>query len=104
MHYMADCELHRAGAARLTPDPTIPYPRPPAFRSLPLAQWFQTAHTTEILGHVDEMKAVVHHRDRQLTGDDYWRFSLYEPTAEHVLSVAFESDSPAEVKLRELIP
>ena len=59
MHYMADCELHRAGAARLTPDPTITYPRPPAFRSLPLAQWFQTAHTTEILGHVDEMKAVV---------------------------------------------
>ena len=53
---------------------------------------------------MDEMKAVIHHRNRQQAVDDYWQFGLYEPTTEHVLSVAFESDSPAEVKLRELIP
>ena len=54
--------------------------------------------------NIDEMKAVVHHRNRQQAVDDNWRFRLYEPTAEHVLSVAFKSDNPAEVKLRELIP
>ena len=53
---------------------------------------------------MDEMKAVIHHRNRQQAVDDYWQFGLYEPTTEHVLSVAFESDSPVEVKLRELIP
>lgn len=53
---------------------------------------------------MDEMKAVVCHRNRQQAVDDHWWFRLYEPTAEHVLSVAFESDSPSEVKLRKLIP
>jgi 4'-phosphopantetheinyl transferase len=48
------------------------------------------------------MNAEVHHRDRQV--DSGWRFRLFQPTPEHVLSVACKSDNPVEVRLRELIP
>jgi 4'-phosphopantetheinyl transferase len=48
--------------------------------------------------------AVVQHRDRQRLVDDSWCFRLFEPTPEHVLSVACNSVDPVEVRLRELIP
>ena len=50
------------------------------------------------------MSAVVQHRDRQQLVDNSWCFRLFEPTPEHVLSVACNSVNPVAVRLRELIP
>ncbi|XP_069115959.1 uncharacterized protein [Argopecten irradians] len=55
--YMADCELHKKGA--MITGAATTYQQPPPFRPLPLAQWFQTAHSHEILDHVEEMKGVI---------------------------------------------
>ncbi|KAI8503606.1 hypothetical protein Bbelb_185770 [Branchiostoma belcheri] len=44
-----------AKAAGLTGLSTT-YAEPPGFRPLPLAQWFETAHTGEIMNHQAEMK------------------------------------------------
>ncbi|XP_078571515.1 uncharacterized protein LOC144859103 [Branchiostoma floridae x Branchiostoma japonicum] len=57
MHYLSDCELHKKGT-QLT-GLTCLYQAPPAYRPLPLAQWFEAVHTNEILGHEDEMKAII---------------------------------------------
>lgn len=54
---MADCELHGRGAI-LTGNRSF-YKPPPPFHPLPLAQWFEMAHTNEILSHVEEMKGVI---------------------------------------------
>ncbi|CAL8241750.1 unnamed protein product [Merluccius merluccius] len=35
------------------------YHQPPTFCRLPLAQWFETVHTNEVLGHLDEMKGII---------------------------------------------
>lgn len=50
------------------------------------------------------MSAMLCHRDRRRVADDSWQFRLYEPTSENVVSVAYRSSDPLEVKLRELIP
>ena len=50
----------------------------------------------------EEMSAEVHHRGRQVNNS--WRFWLFEPTPEHVLSVACKSDNAVAVRLREFIP
>ncbi|XP_078657398.1 uncharacterized protein LOC144903286 isoform X1 [Branchiostoma floridae x Branchiostoma belcheri] len=59
LQYLSDCEIHKKGA-RLTglPCDTV-YQAPPAYRPLPLAQWFEAAHTNEIFGHEDEMRAII---------------------------------------------
>ncbi|KAL7375258.1 hypothetical protein ABVT39_014421 [Epinephelus coioides] len=35
------------------------YQKPPPFCPLPLAQWFETVHANEILGHLDVLKGVI---------------------------------------------
>lgn len=35
------------------------YQQPPRFCHLPLAQWFETVHANEILGHLDKLKSVI---------------------------------------------
>ncbi|XP_027132529.1 uncharacterized protein LOC113745221 [Larimichthys crocea] len=35
------------------------YSPPPPFRPLPLAQWFETVHSNDILSHLDEMKGAI---------------------------------------------
>ncbi|KAF4070239.1 hypothetical protein AMELA_G00292060 [Ameiurus melas] len=57
INYLSDCELHKKRNA-LTKSQTI-YQRPPPFCPLPLAQWFETVHANEILGHLDELKGVI---------------------------------------------
>ncbi|KAF4115299.1 hypothetical protein G5714_002788 [Onychostoma macrolepis] len=37
----------------------VVYEQPPPFSPLPLAQWFETDHANEILGHLDELKGVI---------------------------------------------
>jgi hypothetical protein len=56
--YLTDCETYTRGLGaqgRLAENPS--FEDPPAFRELPLAQWFQTAHSQEIYTHAAEMKA-----------------------------------------------
>ncbi|KAI8493172.1 hypothetical protein Bbelb_291760 [Branchiostoma belcheri] len=57
LQYLSDCEVHMRSAA-LTGLSTT-YAEPPGFRPLPLAQWFETAHTGEIMNHQAEMKGVI---------------------------------------------
>ncbi|XP_056456676.1 uncharacterized protein LOC130390633 [Gadus chalcogrammus] len=57
IRYLADCELHKK-MATFVPSAAI-YPPPPPFRPLPLAQWFETVHSNDILSHVEEMKGVI---------------------------------------------
>ncbi|KAI8493123.1 hypothetical protein Bbelb_291270 [Branchiostoma belcheri] len=54
LQYLSDCEVHmrRVALTRLS----TTYAEPPGFRPLPLAQWFETAHTGEIMNHQAEMK------------------------------------------------
>lgn len=54
--YLADCEFHRRSVLAQSP---IVYAPPPPYHPLPLAQWFETAHANEILGHLGEMKAII---------------------------------------------
>ena len=57
LNYLTDCDLHKKRASLTGIIST--YRPPPAFRSIPLAQWFETSHANEILNHADEMKAVI---------------------------------------------
>ncbi|XP_037643681.1 uncharacterized protein LOC119498739 [Sebastes umbrosus] len=59
IHYLSDCELHQRRSAITHCDEAAVYLQPPPFRPLPLAQWFETVHANEILGHLDEMKGVI---------------------------------------------
>ena len=55
--YLSDCELHKkTGVLTQT---QAAYQQPPPFHPLPLAQWFETVHSNEILGHLDELKGVI---------------------------------------------
>jgi hypothetical protein len=57
VEYLSDCELHKKGTV-LTQSQSV-YQPPPPFRPLPLAQWFETAHTNETYCHIDELKGVI---------------------------------------------
>ncbi|XP_030219179.1 uncharacterized protein LOC115548574 [Gadus morhua] len=57
IRYLADCELHKKMATFVLS--AAIYPPPPPFRPLPLAQWFETVHSNDILSHVEEMKGVI---------------------------------------------
>lgn len=50
----------------------------------------------------DGMSAEIQYRDGQQADDTGWQLRIYEPTPEHVLAVACESDQPVDVRLREL--
>lgn len=58
IEYMSDCELHKKRSAFAQHREAV-YQQPPAFCPLPLAQWFETVHANEILGHLAEMKGVI---------------------------------------------
>ena len=57
IRYLSDCEQHMK-MATFVPSAVAPLP-PPPFRPLPLAQWFETVHSNDILSHLDEMKGVI---------------------------------------------
>ncbi|XP_039514864.1 uncharacterized protein LOC120469743 isoform X3 [Pimephales promelas] len=57
IRYLSDCERHMK-MATFIPSAAVYLP-PPPFRPLPLAQWFETVHSNDILSHVDEMKGVI---------------------------------------------
>ncbi|XP_038137046.1 uncharacterized protein LOC119780874 [Cyprinodon tularosa] len=57
IRYLSDCERHMKMATFLHSPAVLP--PPPPFRPLPLAQWFETAHSNDILGHIEEMKGVI---------------------------------------------
>ncbi|KAI9525194.1 hypothetical protein NQZ68_009402 [Dissostichus eleginoides] len=58
IEYLADCELHKKRSTITQSDVAV-YMRPPPFSPLPLAQWFETVHANEILGHLEEMKGII---------------------------------------------
>ncbi|KAJ4925483.1 hypothetical protein JOQ06_018213 [Pogonophryne albipinna] len=58
IEYLADCELHKKRSTITQSDGAV-YTCPPRFRPLPLAQWFETVHANEILGHLEEMKGII---------------------------------------------
>ena len=58
IEYLADCELHKKRSTITQSDVAV-YMSPPRFSPLPLAQWFETVHANEILGHLEEMKGII---------------------------------------------
>ncbi|KAJ7992818.1 hypothetical protein DPEC_G00265950 [Dallia pectoralis] len=58
IEYLSDCELHKKRSALIQCEEAV-YRQPPPFCPLPLAQWFETVHANEILGHLAEMKGVI---------------------------------------------
>ncbi|KAK0139240.1 hypothetical protein N1851_024171 [Merluccius polli] len=54
--YFTDCEIHRRSCLKQS---QAFYPSPPAFYPLPLAQWFETVHANDVVGHLDELKGVI---------------------------------------------
>lgn len=59
IRYLSDCEQYKKMATSFDPATVYLPPPPPAFRPLPLAQWFETAHSNDILSHLSEMKGVI---------------------------------------------
>ncbi|XP_041658918.1 uncharacterized protein LOC121519885 [Cheilinus undulatus] len=57
IEYLSDCELHKKRST-LTQSVEAHYQQPPPF-NLPLAQWFESVHANEIVGHLNEMKGVI---------------------------------------------
>ncbi|XP_062329379.1 uncharacterized protein LOC134029309 [Osmerus eperlanus] len=57
IRYLSDCELHLKMATFVS-SAAVHLP-PPPFRPLPLAQWFETVHSNDILSHLEEMKGVI---------------------------------------------
>ena len=57
LQYLSDCELHKRGS-RLVTTVTV-YRPPPAYRPVPLAQWFEMVHGNEIVQHVQEMQGLI---------------------------------------------
>lgn len=53
---------------------------------------------------INEMTADVHRLDGKQAEDEQWQFRLYEPSSEHVLALAYESDQPVRVKIAEFFP
>ncbi|XP_041658917.1 uncharacterized protein LOC121519884 [Cheilinus undulatus] len=58
IEYLSDCELHKKRST-LTQSVEAHYQQPPPFNPLPLAQWFESVHANEIVGHLNEMKGVI---------------------------------------------
>ncbi|KAI4791876.1 hypothetical protein KUCAC02_033746 [Chaenocephalus aceratus] len=58
IEYLADCELHKKRSTMTQSDEAV-YMSPLRFSPLPLAQWFETVHANEILGHLEEMKGII---------------------------------------------
>jgi 4'-phosphopantetheinyl transferase len=50
------------------------------------------------------MTASIHHRNVQQPDDKNWYFRMYEPTQEHVLSVAIASHQAVRLQISELVP
>uniref|UniRef100_A0AAV2J8G0 DUF6729 domain-containing protein n=2 Tax=Knipowitschia caucasica TaxID=637954 RepID=A0AAV2J8G0_KNICA len=57
IRYLSDYESHK-NMATFVPSAAA-YPPPLPFRPLPLAQWFETVHSNDILSHLEEMKGVI---------------------------------------------
>ena len=55
--YLSECERHK-NSSSITCS-VASYKSPPPYRPLPLAQWFDTVHSNDILNHIDEMEAVL---------------------------------------------
>ncbi|KAE8299677.1 hypothetical protein D5F01_LYC02089 [Larimichthys crocea] len=51
--------LDRKCITFLRPRTSACHSPPPPFRPLPLAQWFETVHSNDILSHLDEMKGAI---------------------------------------------
>lgn len=51
-----------------------------------------------------DLNVLMYHKDNRKKADKKWRFSLYQPTSQHVLALAFESDENMQVVMTELIP
>ncbi|XP_055011456.1 uncharacterized protein LOC129409435 [Boleophthalmus pectinirostris] len=54
--YFTECEMHKKSCLSQTQTVYVP---PPPFRRLPLAQWFETVHANDVVGHLDELKGVI---------------------------------------------
>lgn len=54
--YFTDCEIHMRSCLKQS---EAVYAPPPPFCPLPLAQWFETVHTNDVVGHLDELKSVI---------------------------------------------
>ncbi|XP_073724498.1 uncharacterized protein [Misgurnus anguillicaudatus] len=54
--YFTDCEIHKRSCLKQS---QAVYSPPPPFIPLPLAQWFETVHANDVVGHLDELKGVI---------------------------------------------
>ncbi|KAI7802108.1 hypothetical protein IRJ41_000409, partial [Triplophysa rosa] len=59
IQYLSDCEHHLRKFALVQSATAPAFSAPAPFRPLPLAQWFETVHSNNILSHLDEMKGVI---------------------------------------------
>ncbi|KAK9966238.1 hypothetical protein ABG768_003361 [Culter alburnus] len=59
IQYLSDCENYSRKVALVQPATAPSFSAPAPFRPLPLAQWFETVHSNDILSHRDEMKGVI---------------------------------------------
>ncbi|RXN39302.1 hypothetical protein ROHU_000313 [Labeo rohita] len=59
IQYLSDCEHHLRKVALVQSAATPAFSAPAPFKPLPLAQWFETVHSNDILSHLDEMKGVI---------------------------------------------
>lgn len=53
---------------------------------------------------MNKMSASIHHRNGQQADDKNWYFRMYEPTQDHVLSVAIASHHAIRLQISELVP
>lgn len=54
--YFTDCKIHKRSCLNQSQAVYLP---PPPFCPLPLAQWFETVHANDVVGHLDELKGVI---------------------------------------------
>ncbi len=59
IQYLSDCEFHLKKVALVQSATAPAFSAPTPFRPLPLAQWFETVHSNDILCHLEEMKGVI---------------------------------------------
>ncbi len=59
IQYLSDCEFHLKKVALVQSATAPAFFAPTPFRPLPLAQWFETVHSNDILCHLEEMKGVI---------------------------------------------
>ena len=53
---------------------------------------------------MQKMTASIHHRNVQQPDDKDWYFRMYQPTQEHILSVAIASHQAVQLQISELVP